>query len=527
MKKFLLISLIILCANLAKTQPYSVTILKDIRVNSTTWDASSSPSAFVKAGDYVYFKAADLGMFGVSHIWKTDGTETGTTQAMGDNIPLYILGITAIPYGNQIVGLNNTDMVSINGNVGEETKIMTNITSTYTAPISTAHSFQINNKLYFWAGTSTNSYGIELYGTDGTLSGTSILKDINPAGDGFPATDVMNISIVVGSEAFFIAKSNDSLGLYKTDGTENGTELIKNLSKASYYYIYPKLINGNIMITNTTDCWSYNTNTEVIRHILKGAFSTSKIWDVNDKLVFVYYDGIDYDLIASDGQSENTMLTDSKGFLSTSYYTTQKSANNKLFISKSENVLYNPIEVWKTDGNTIEKVVDNIYISNLNTWYASGNKILWYNDAHTDVTKSYRLYEINTETYTVTEAFNFTALPGASAPFFDQVKGRFYFNWTDANGVAYNEPHYIDLGTANGIFDPISLNKFEIYPNPTNSVLNFNIEYENGTIYDYSGRIVLEFNNKQQINIEQLKSGLFFITLETQKGKIYNKFIKN
>lgn len=69
-------------------------------------------------------------------------------------------------------------------------------------------------------------HGRELWRTDGTPSGTTRFADINPGTLGSDPTDLT----VAGSSLFFVATHNGVRGLWKTDGTEAGTVLVKNIS---------------------------------------------------------------------------------------------------------------------------------------------------------------------------------------------------------------------------------------------------------------------------------------------------------
>lgn len=89
---------------------------------------------------------------------------------------------------------------------------------------SSPHSFaELNGKLYFSA--YSNSSGRELWVTDGTIAGTSLVKDINTNGDSDPRR-----LTVVNNVLYFTADTpNEGRELWKTDGTEAGTVLVKDI----------------------------------------------------------------------------------------------------------------------------------------------------------------------------------------------------------------------------------------------------------------------------------------------------------
>ena len=79
------------------------------------------------------------------------------------------------------------------------------------------------------------------------------------------------------------------------------------------------------------------------------------------------------------------------------------------------------------------------------------------------------------------------------------------------------------------------LNKqLQIYPNPVNDILNFNLqntdEILNYSILNSTGQIVMSgsWSNEgiSAINIEMLKSGIYFLSIKTSTEVYYNKFVK-
>jgi len=74
-------------------------------------------------------------------------------------------------------------------------------------------------------------------------------------------------------------------------------------------------------------------------------------------------------------------------------------------------------------------------------------------------------------------------------------------------------------------------NDFTIYPNPANDVINISSTLaviKNAVITDVNGRIVKEISslNNNQIDISNLNSGIYFLSIESSEGKAIKKFIK-
>lgn len=75
------------------------------------------------------------------------------------------------------------------------------------------------------------------------------------------------------------------------------------------------------------------------------------------------------------------------------------------------------------------------------------------------------------------------------------------------------------------------INNFEIYPNPTSSVLNIsnpnNYEINNISVVDINGRVIKnQLGTLTQINVSDLNAGVYFVTIEAAEGKTTKKFIK-
>lgn len=75
-------------------------------------------------------------------------------------------------------------------------------------------------------------------------------------------------------------------------------------------------------------------------------------------------------------------------------------------------------------------------------------------------------------------------------------------------------------------------NSFNVYPNPTNGVLNLNVnkiglEPKEITIVNLTGKIVYQSNFKNSISLNQIKPGLYFIQIQTNLGNYKKKLIIN
>jgi trimeric autotransporter adhesin len=159
--------------------PTGTQLLKDINPGAS----GSSPSGFVVMNNMIYFKADD-GVHG-EELWKTDGTLVGTEMVRDIN-------------------------PGANGSLIQE-------------------SFAINNILYLAADDGVN--GIELWKTDGTEANTVMVKNINTnVSGGFPGKNSTPSSFTELNGLVYFAAINavGDAGLWKSDGTDAGTVLIRN-----------------------------------------------------------------------------------------------------------------------------------------------------------------------------------------------------------------------------------------------------------------------------------------------------------
>lgn len=169
----------------------------------------------------LYFIAKDI-----AHgyeIWVTDGTSSGT-QLFVDVTP----GVSSSAIGNLIVVNNrivfelrngfNTTLYSLNS-INKTLTFLKSYEVIYTI-------FSMGNYAVFSGRLPGGVLGTDLWRTNGTPSGTYLLKDINPGlGNSFPS-HFTKFGKLVMFDAF-----SDKYGyeLWKSDGTSDGTQMISDI----------------------------------------------------------------------------------------------------------------------------------------------------------------------------------------------------------------------------------------------------------------------------------------------------------
>ena len=106
-------------------------------------------------------------------------------------------------------------------------------------------------------------HGVELWKTDGTASGTSLLFDINPAGDFWPYFEADDMEYDppefllerVGNRLLFWADDGvHGIRPWVTDGTSAGTTFLKDIQP----YLYSSRIDGTALLGSTRYFWAHD-----------------------------------------------------------------------------------------------------------------------------------------------------------------------------------------------------------------------------------------------------------------------------
>jgi len=171
----------------------------------------------------LFFSADDSN--GGYTLWKSDGTVSGTQKVKDlDNslAPTEVIGLRVL--NNQLIFQARGTAAGLWSSDGTDAG-----TTKLSAAILQLGNFHgvsypviANNKYFYQANDSVN--GNELWVSDGTSSGTKMVKNINPTGDSFPLNLISRNGYIL-----FGASASDEQGfeLWRSDGTENGTTLVK------------------------------------------------------------------------------------------------------------------------------------------------------------------------------------------------------------------------------------------------------------------------------------------------------------
>lgn len=473
-------------------------------------------------------------------------------------------------YGRELWSSNGTS---------SNTNIVIDIEPGETDALNTFYSTILNNEFYFVANDDFSFSGGEIWKTDGTETGSSLVT--NYSGTLYGLT-------TVGNQIYFTIKTGEnSLQIWKSDGTSSGTVLVKD-NIASWNT--PSFIGSvnNIFIftiqvpsTNASKVWrsdGTNAGTYALTGELDGNGSAaggtpdlSQYIKFNNKLYFITR----YSLYETDGTTSGTNNI-------TSVWNAQNNLvdfgdsivlNGKIYFSFFSKDL-KKLSIYKSDGTStgtseIYTVTSSQYFypSYLNTF---GDNLIFSSINSNNGTS---LFYLDNNTNSVTEIIEIDQTPQEPNYFFeiysvlslDNIDGNLFFissptelsekkgwildeasstlNHVEAldnivpridRKIIYNNALYYSKDYQLWKFDTNSLSvnsikeiqEFQIFPNPTSEFISFSRpdDIYQIKIYDLKGRLVFEEDifTDNKINIENINSGTYIIKIIGKNGSITN-----
>src|SRR5918994_1938730 len=229
-----------------------------IKKMENTETGSSAPDSVLRTKKWIYFQATTV-KYG-DELWKSDGTKWGTkivkdiAPGPGVSDPEDIVSTAPRTTFFRAWDRNHGEELWKTDGTEKGTKLVKDINTVkgnsnpndnraLTRSAEVEKLFVVGKTLYFRA--SDGKHGLELWKSDGTNRGTKLVKNINPAAPapintacksekrcaGSSWADDM---MLVGKTLYFTAKDGKhGLELWKSDGTNRGTKLVKNINTSS------------------------------------------------------------------------------------------------------------------------------------------------------------------------------------------------------------------------------------------------------------------------------------------------------
>ena len=299
-------------------EPHTPFMVKDINPG----DNGDGASDIVTVGDTAYFRANDG-----THdweLWKSNGTENGTMlvkdiNPSGSSVPIGVMDRTIVPFNDNLIfvawnGSSTGPELWISNGTENGTSILKEID---TGDSSFVDELTVLGNYIFFAAEDNGIYGRELWRTDGTTEGTEIVKDINPG-----TADAQPQNFYVLNDVLYFSATNSTYGqeLWRSDGTAEGTHVVKDINPGSDGDSYPQYLSS-----------------------------------VGDTLFFVAKDGTNgYELWKSNGTSNGTVMvkdinSDSSGSFDTSKKFQLVSFNGEIYFPVDDDS-GKGVELWKSNG---------------------------------------------------------------------------------------------------------------------------------------------------------------------------------
>ena len=392
---------------------------------------SSFPDQFIQMGDKLYFTAMDYAKG--RELWRTDGTEGGTVLVKNIN-PKNAQGLIGIPYkaGNNI----------------------------------------------FFSGIEPTS-GVELYRTDGTASGTRLVKDIGPTtySGVFLST---NSHAELGNISVFAANNlTNGAELWRSDGTEAGTFMLKNINQipsqngldfSSNPGGFTKI--GNAIYLRTEDTFGITslwrtdgtiagTNKVFSLRNIDGTISPI-IREFKGKLAFLTFTNSGTRLWQSDGTETGTAPISNAVFVDNNAIEAIYPMDSILFFSGKTDPNYNVRgELWRSDGTNagtrlVKKIADGTTGSIPRQFFRFGNYAYFIANISTGVTQLWRSNGTDTGTTRVypltTQGISDITSPVSTANkfFFVAIDATYHLNlWVSDGTEAGTMPLVQDIRNTN------------------------------------------------------------------------------
>jgi ELWxxDGT repeat protein len=344
------------------------------------WDATSTgtPYYFTNMNGSLYFTAGENGDY---NVWRSDGTPASTYEitdidvdgnSWGGAHPSFLAAVDETLFFVADHVNSGNELWKTNGTVHAEQRVTDCPSGNVDGNLT--EFAELNGRIIFPGAHET--MGLELFSSDGTEAGTSLLKDIRPGPTRYYGSSPSSL-FRFGNAVYFNA-NDGATGeeVWRTDGTTAGTMLWNDIvpgSSSSYPRAFFQYKNSFVFVTNENSgrrLWSSDGN--AANTTMLGSVAYNPGYTVfHDKLYFINedYSGTTGGLWVTDGSVAGTQQVKQ-------FFNLYKIVNNGekliLFVQTSGS---NPYELWVSDGTSAgtTKIAQNFVLPSESAAVINGN----------------------------------------------------------------------------------------------------------------------------------------------------------
>lgn len=511
--------------------------------------------------NYFYFGASNPAMVSQgTELYKSDSTDAGTVlvkdinpSSFGHSYPsdfTFLSGSNILFTAND--GTNGRELWITDGTTNGTNLVKDIMPGSNNGPYE--YFTRMGNEVFFMSDDGVNGY--ELWKSDGTTSGTQMVKNINPSGNGMqmPVSLYRRYTAVLNGYLYFVA-TDGALGyeLYKTDGTTAGTSLVKDIypgsnSSAPESFM---VVNGFLYFTANNgssgkELWKTDgssAGTVLVKDftpLTAASTNPDYLTVLNNKIYFLGLLNSKATLFESDGTTAGTFTVFTAPNFNTTFVRLTKVDTSLYFFDTnvaSTNPVYDLYKFSSLNNTSVlikaglyggtgpayqptkEKSValnGMLYFTFENS--ANGDE-LWQSDGTSTGTKLITDIGIGTITSWVDHLI----------PVSNGVNSRVYFTSTQKAGLLYIQADAVNLGSSETYQ---MWSRYLLFPNPVKEKLYIKSRYgkddvKEVRVYTASGVLVKNIKSTDyaltELDVQELESGIYVLTLITESGKVSGK----
>ncbi|MDQ0595649.1 ELWxxDGT repeat protein [Chryseobacterium ginsenosidimutans] len=521
-----------------------VAIASDITHNS-----SSSPHSYELLNDNLIFIAANREFN--NQFYKRDKNTQQITRFTNFTNGSFGAGMntnfsdTLFRVGNFLYTKNNTPnpvsgFYRTDGTSANSIGISTGNTVIY----DTSFFANLNDNTLLFSGYN-NVLGTELWKIDNNSNTFSLVKDISTESMGSMYNTDSKTTVLNGF-AYFVAKENGKLGIWKSDGTEvNTTKAIQlNFQDGTDGDI--KVLgnfNSKLLFTSRKENSSNSGNSELYASngdqasaiLLKshnssfGSAVINRDTEILNNKLFYFVTGYPSGVYSTDGTVVGTTEVYSGGNFFGDIKL--KKCGNQLFFTNN-----NSTELWKTNGTAtgtaslganFSAIKEMACVNNYLYFLNDDSQKIWRSNGTSAGTVPLDIFITNNDNQLLANE-NILKMATDNEKLFLTIYTKDHGN--ELYTVTDPLPIYLATNEANvNTKNPVSA--IQVYPNPVSD--NFSLKVKDDykieaiKIFDASGKQVKNIiYNNDKINVADLSSGIYFLKIKTDKGEYLSKIIK-